>query len=104
MFLQDLSRPFTRIMGCTAKELAGWLERALPGGRLTVSTGDDAGQCRVQFPDGALHIDWVTRPPERIALLEIPQLEVRFTYFDLPESRRLAIQNTFDRATQRGGG
>lgn len=105
MFAQDLSQPFTRIMGCTANELVGWLGRALPGASLDIAADDKGvGRCLARYPDGELGIEWTTQTPRKIALLEIPQLTVRFAYVDLPESRRQQIQLTFDRSTQRGGG
>jgi hypothetical protein len=104
VFTQDLLQSFTRVMGCTARELVGWLGRALPGATLDIAAGDQAGRCHARYPDGALCVEWTVLPPRRIALLEIPQLAVRFTYFDLSEPRRQEIQLTFDRSTQRGGG
>lgn len=105
MFAQDLSQPFTRIMGCTANELVGWLGRSLPGAILDIAADDkDVGRCWARYPDGELCIEWTALPPRRIALLEIPQLTVRFTYVDVPGPRRQEIQLTFDRSTQRGGG
>jgi hypothetical protein len=104
MFQQELSAPFTRVMGCTANELRDWLDRALPGARLTKSAGDGDGNCGAQFDDGDLRIEWLTLEPRRIALLTIPQLQVRFQYSGLSLERRRNIQNYFDRATQRGGG
>jgi hypothetical protein len=104
MFRDDLSAPFVRIMGCTAGELRDWLEPSLPGAHLTTSAGDGDGQCRAQFADGELQIDWTTLEPRRIALLTIPQLQVRFHYTGLAPERRQEIQSHFDRATQRGGG
>lgn len=104
MFQQDLSKPFIRIMGCSARELRDWLDRSLPGARLTKSAGDCDGNCEARFDDGDLRIEWLTLEPRRIALLTIPQLEVCFHYSGLAIERRRSIQNYFDRATQRGGG
>lgn len=104
MFQQDLSEPFTRVMGCKAKELRDWLERSLPDARLTTSVGDGDGYCSAKFDDGELRIEWITLAPRRIALLTIPQLQVSFHYTGLAMERRRSIQNYFDRATQRGGG
>jgi len=104
VFRQDLSEPFGRTMGCTARELRGWLVRALPGARLAIEGDDDEGLCRARFEDGELHIAWRTLAPRRIALLSIPQLQVRFHYTGLSPQRRRDVQDYFDRATQRGGG
>lgn len=104
MFRDDLATPFTRTMGCSAAELLGWLPRALPGAQLTVEPGAGGGRCRAAYEGGELLIEWHVVAPRRIALLSIPQMEVRFSYSGLPPQRRLEIQTAFDRATQRGGG
>jgi len=104
MFRQDLSQPFTRIMGCSGGEFAGWLQRALPEAILAIEADAARGSCRASFADGELSIEWHALEPRRIALLRVPQLEVRFSYSGLELARRQAIQTYFDRATQRGGG
>lgn len=104
MFRQDLSQAFTRTMGCSGKELTLWLQRALPDASLAIESAADSGLCRASYADGALLIEWRNLAPRRIALLCVPQLEVRFSYSGLAASRREAIQRYFDRATQRGGG
>jgi len=91
-------------MGCTAQELRGWLDRALPGAWLAIEEGDGEGRCRARFEDGELNIVWRALAPRRIALLSIPQLQVRFEYAGFPLQRRQEIQDHFDKATQRGGG
>lgn len=104
MFRQDLSQPFTRIMGCSGSELAAWLQRALPDASLAIESHAARGSCRASYADGELLIEWRTLEPRRIALIRVPQLEVRFSYSVLSLQRRQAIQTYFDRATQRGGG
>ena len=104
MFRQDLSQAFTRIMGCSGSEMAAWLQRALPDAHLTIESHAANGSCRASYADGELLIEWQALEPRRIALLTLPQLEVRFSYSGLPQERRQAIQTYFDRATQRGGG
>lgn len=104
MFRQDLSQAFTRTMGCSGGELAGWLPRALPGATLAIESDAAHGSCCAGFADGELSIEWRLLPPRRIALLSVPQLEVRFCYSGLDLARREAVQTYFDRATQRGGG
>jgi len=104
MFRQDLSQPFTRIMGCSGSELAAWLQRALPDAGLTIESHAARGSCRASYADGELLIEWRTLEPRRIALIRVPQLDVRFSYSGLSLERRQAIQTYFDRATQRGGG
>lgn len=104
MFRQDLAQPFTRTMGCSGGELAGWLPRALPDATLAIEAEAECGLCRASYADGELSIEWRSLAPRRIALLRLPQLEVRFSYRGLDLARREAIQTYFDRATQRGGG
>ena len=104
MFRQDLSQAFTRIMGCSGGELAGWLPRALPDATLAIEADAARGSCRASYADGELLIEWRSLAPRQIALLRLPQLEVRFSYSGLELARRQAIQTYFDRATQRGGG
>lgn len=104
MFRQDLSQPFTRTMGCSGSELAAWLQRALPDAGLAIESHAARGSCRASYADGELLIEWRTLEPRRIALIRVPQLEVRFSYSVLSLQRRQAIQTYFDRATQRGGG
>ena len=104
MFRQDLSQPFTRIMGCSGGEFADWLQRALPDATLAVESDAARGSCRASFADGELLIEWHALEPRRIALLRLPQLEVSFSYSEMDLARRAAIQTYFDRATQRGGG
>lgn len=91
-------------MGCSGGELAGWLPRALPEASLAIDTNSDSGLCRAAYTDGELLIEWRSLAPRQIALLRVPQLEVRFSYSGLELERRQAIQKYFDRATQRGGG
>lgn len=104
MFRQDLSRAFTRTMGCSGAELTAWLPRALPEAKLSVAADAESGSCRAAYADGELLIEWRRLPPRQIALLRVPQLEVRFSYSGLEPARRNSIQTYFDRATQRGGG
>lgn len=93
---------FERVMGCTAAELLAWLPRALPDAHLQT---DDAGQRHVAtWTQGRLELSWQILPPRRIALLEIPQLAVSFTYADLDDAERFRIQKRFDLQTHRGGG
>lgn len=104
MFRQDLAQPFGRIMGCTPTELSSWLPRALPGVHLEIESTPESGWCLAAFDDGQLLIEWRVMEPRRIALLRVPQLNVRFTYSGLEDVRRREVQIYFDRATQRGGG
>lgn len=89
-------------MGCTAEDLLRSLPMAFPG--VEVITDSAAAVVRVNLPDGHLEITWQPLPARRIALLEIPRLQVRFVYAGLTPERRHEVQRRFDLATQRGGG
>lgn len=91
-------------MGCSGREVVAWLSRALPEAGLAIATNSDSGSCRASYADGDLLIEWRSLPPLQIALLRVPQLEVRFRHSGLAPARRKSIQTYFDRATQRGGG
>lgn len=93
---------FEQVMGCTVADLLRALPMALPG----ASVDTDTGSCVVHgvFADGSLHLAWQSLPARRIALLEIPRLQVRFTYVGMSPERRREVQRRFDLATQRGGG
>lgn len=93
---------FERVMGCTETELVSWLPRALPDAALTLDR--PAGHSVAIWASGSLELRWHTLPPRRIALLEIPQLQVRFVYRNLNEEQRYRMQKCFDLQTHRGGG
>lgn len=86
-------------MGCTAAELVSWLPRALPDAELST---DVPGQRNIAaWASGSLDLRWNTLPPRRIALLEIPQLQVNFVCSGLDDAR-YRIQKCFDLQTHRG--
>lgn len=93
---------FERIMGCTSAELVSWLPRALPDAKLST---DILGQRNfAAWASGSLELRWNTLPSRRIALLEIPQLRVHFTYSGFDDDARYRVQKCFDLQTHRGGG
>ncbi|OGB02626.1 MAG: hypothetical protein A3E25_10515 [Burkholderiales bacterium RIFCSPHIGHO2_12_FULL_69_20] len=93
---------FEQVMGCTVADLLRALPAALPGARIDT----DSGACVINgvFDDGTLKLAWQPLPARRIALLEIPRLQVRFRYTGMTDARRREVQRRFDLATQRGGG
>lgn len=93
---------FEQVMGCTVADLLRALPVALPGA--DIDTDVAAGVIRGVFADGTLRLAWQPLPARRIALLEIPRLQVRFEYTGLSAERRREVQRRFDLATQRGGG
>jgi hypothetical protein len=89
-----------RVMGCTREDLSRWLVE-LTGG----DHGMLAGGCaRLELDWGTLTIEARTLPPRRIALLRLPQLEVRFRYDPAFRDRARAWITHFDHHSQRGGG
>lgn len=93
---------FEQVMGCTVADLLRALPVALPGA--DIDTDAAAGVIRGAFADGTLRLAWQALPARRIALLDIPRLQVRFEYTGLSAERRREVQRRFDLATQRGGG
>lgn len=93
---------FGQVMGCTVADLLRALPVALPGA--SIDPDPTIGVIQVQFPDGTLRLVWQSLPARRIALLEIPRLQVQFQYAGLSAERRHEVQRRFDLATQRGGG
>jgi hypothetical protein len=93
---------FERVMGCTAAELVTWLPRALPNADLST---DVPGQRNVAaWSFGSMVLHWSPLPSRRIALLEIPQLQVHFAYHGMDDATRYRVQKCFDLQTHRGGG
>jgi hypothetical protein len=93
---------FERLMGCSLGEFLSWLPRALPDAAVNIDMAST--KCTARMPWGCLDLAWSVLPPRRIALLEIPQLSVRFSYSGATEDERYAMQKRFDLATMRGGG
>lgn len=95
---------FERKMGCTSADLLRWLPQAL--GDLYSQTSlviDDKIFLRVERPK--LEIHGATQPARKIALLEIPVLEVRLRFAsNWTRADCEAALNQFDLYTRRGGG
>lgn len=89
-------------MGCTASDLRSWLPGALPGLTLSIDAAEAA--CTVPLAQGSLRLTWAPLAPLRIALLEIPRLQVCFVYSGVSNDQRFKVQQRFDLGTQRGGG
>jgi hypothetical protein len=93
---------FEHIMGCTPADLMRCLPIALPGASVEA---DAANRVIVAvFADGTLRLKWRALPARKIALLNIPRLQVQFAYTGMAPERRREVQRRFDLATQRGGG
>jgi len=93
---------FEQTMGCTLTDLLRYLPGALPGAHFDADLA--AGVVRAVFSDGSLQLTMWSLPARRIALLEIPCLQVRFEYTGLEPRRRHEVQRRFDLGTHRGGG
>ena len=91
-------------MGCTTADLLRWLPQAL--GELYSSTNllvDGRILKEVQHPQ--LQIFGTIQPVRRIALLEIPALQVRFEFSEgWTQDDCEAALKRFDLYTRRGGG
>jgi hypothetical protein len=92
---------FTRDYGCTEAEWQRWLPDAVHGHAWRMPSPTNAV---VELMPGALELRWRVLPPRRIALLNLPRLEVTFAFAGTAPAQRLAFLKTFDLHTQRGGG
>ena len=99
---QTVPIEFEQTMGCTVADLLRWLPVALPGAEVDAAT--TLQRARATFVDGTLELNWRPLPSRRLALLEVPCLQVRFTYAGMTAQRRHEVQRRLDLATQRGGG
>lgn len=91
-------------MGCTTADLLRWLPQALGDHYLNASLVID-GQTLKQAPKPQLQIFGFSQPARKIALLEIPVLQVMLNFPDgWAKSDCEAILNRFDLYTRRGGG
>jgi hypothetical protein len=91
---------FEREMGCSEAELRGWLPAA-SGNRCIEWRGQGAD---IALDGGSVSIDWQTLAPRRIALIELPRLQVRFSARGVGEVAWQSFMRHFDLHTQRGGG
>jgi hypothetical protein len=51
-----------------------------------------------------LHLQWAVLPPRRIALLNMPRLQVAFRFESVEAPQRQQFMKRFDLVLQRGGG
>jgi len=95
---------FERKMGCASADLLRWLPQALGDLYLHTSLVID-GQPLKEVSNPRLQIFGSSQPIRKIALLEIPVLEVVLVFSgDLTQSDCEAALNRFDLYTRRGGG
>jgi hypothetical protein len=95
---------FSRVMGCTPEDLLRWLPKALddlyPYASLTI---DGAVLLKVQTPQ--LELIGIIRPARKIALLQIPVLDLSLHFAKNWTSIECEkALKRFDIYTRRGGG
>jgi hypothetical protein len=93
-----------REMGCSSEDLIRWLPLAMgsyyPSTNLTID-----GLAIYVYPEPIVEIIAVTKPPRKIALLNIPVMDISFSFSqELTISERDELMKRFDLYTRRGGG
>jgi len=91
---------FERTMGYTPAEWRLRLPLAI-GAHPWAEQGDTA---KVVLPPGTLALAWDELPPRAIALMRIPQMQVRFEFAGLNDEERFIFMKRFDLTMQKGGG
>lgn len=95
---------FDRNMGCTSADLMRWLPQALGELHANTSLVVD-GQVLKEATQPQLRIFGSSQPVRKIALLEIPVLQVRLQFpDDWSHEDCEAVLIRFDLYTRRGGG
>ena len=95
---------FDRNMGCTSADLMRWLPQALGELHTNTSLVVD-GQVLKEAAQPQLRIFGSCQPVRKIALLEIPVLQVRLQFSESWSQEDCeAVLNRFDLYTRRGGG
>lgn len=101
MFPPGVAMAFEREYSCTATE---WL-RDLPSAVAPQTLALELpSQARVTLHPGQLHLQWAVLPPRRIALLNMPRLQVAFRFESVEAPQRQQFMKRFDLVLQRGGG
>ena len=97
-------RQIKREMGCTTADLVRWLPQALDDLYLQTSLKID-GQDLLDVSDPILSITGITLPKRKIALLNIPVLDLNLCFSPFfPKERLGDVLKRFDLYTRRGGG
>jgi hypothetical protein len=92
---------FEREHGCTEAEWRGWLPAAVHGHALSLDARPTA---RIAIGAGTLQLEWQVLAPRRIALLNLPRLQVRYVFSGVDSDLRARFMKRFDLHIQRGGG
>ncbi len=93
-----------REMGCTVADLVRWLPQALNDLYSQTSLMID-GEDLLIASNPVLQISGITRPERKIALLNIPVLDLKLSFgSSFPQERLEDVLRRFDLYTRRGGG
>ena len=92
---------FEREYGCTEADWLRDLSAAVAPQALVLEPPTSA---RVALGPGRLHLRWSRLPPRRIALLDLPRLQVGFHFEAVEAPLRQHFMQRFDLVLQRGGG
>ncbi|MCM5569677.1 hypothetical protein M6I34_04070 [Burkholderiaceae bacterium FT117] len=94
-----------RVMACTPADIERWLREFTGGQDIRLEpAGGGGGEFRLDAGGWPMRVQVEVMPPRVVALLRMPQLDVRFDY---PQERAAEARGwitRFDRHTQRGGG
>ncbi len=101
MFPPGVALAFEREYGCTEAEWLRSLPAAVAPQALVLEPPSAA---HVALGPGRLHLQWSKLPPQRLALLVMPRLNVRFRFEAVQAPLRQHFMNRFDLVLQRGGG
>jgi hypothetical protein len=95
---------FVREMGCTPEDLVRWLPQAL-GDLYLNSTVVLDGRILLSAQNPQLQIEGSSKPSRKIALLDIPVLDLRLKFAENWTAIKCdAALKRFDLYTRRGGG
>ncbi len=91
-------------MGCSSEDLIRWLPLAMGPYYLSTNLTID-GQSIYVYPEPIVEIIALTKPSRKIALLNIPVMDISFSFSqELTISERVELMKRFDLYTRRGGG
>jgi len=83
---------------------ADWL-RCLPGAVRDHALSLPApGAAVVSIGPGTLQLNWTVLPPRRMALVQLPRMNIRYRFDGVDAAARQTFMRYFDLYTHRGGG
>lgn len=97
----DFPERFEREQSISESEWLRCLPGAVRGHALELPA---PGRARVPIGDGALWLHWTVLPPRRLALVQLPRMQVQFAFDGVGAAARAAFMRYFDLYTHRGGG